>query len=167
MQSEQEPTASAEADADAELAPTAHDKPVYVVGVDGSASSRRAVEFAARRAAANDGRVWLVHVVDWSPYTFTSVQENEQRHARREEEIKAANEGLAPLVEVARNAGASVETEVRHGHPADTLVRIAHEHRATHILVGRTGQSRIRSMVFGSTPSHLIQVADVPVTVVP
>jgi nucleotide-binding universal stress UspA family protein len=33
--------------------------------------------------------------------------------------------------------------------------------------VGRTGESRMRAKFFGSVPGQLIQMADVPVTVVP
>jgi nucleotide-binding universal stress UspA family protein len=34
-------------------------------------------------------------------------------------------------------------------------------------VVGRVGQSKVRSLLFGSTPGNLIQIAMVPVTVVP
>jgi nucleotide-binding universal stress UspA family protein len=60
-----------------------------------------------------------------------------------------------------------VEGVVRHGHPAETLSDLAREHGADHLVVGRVGQSKVRSLLFGSTPGNLIQIAMVPVTVVP
>jgi nucleotide-binding universal stress UspA family protein len=153
---------------------TAHQLPrtgpeplVFLVGVDGSQPSFRAVEFAARRAAGTTGRVILAHIVEWTPYSFNTAQENERRHVQRAEELEEATKGLQPLLERVRELGAEVSGSVHHGHPAQTLVELAHKHGATHIVVGRTGQSRVRSLLFGSTPSHLIQVTDVPVTVVP
>lgn len=139
---------------------------VILVGVDKSDASRRAVEFARERAAEIGARVVLAHVIPWSPYSFTTPEENENRHVRREAEIAAANEQiLAPLSAV---TGAVVcETVTRHGHPAEGLVSLARERDATHIVVGRTGESRLRTVFFGSVPSQLIQLSDVPVTVVP
>ena len=61
-----------------------------LVGVDGSESSRRAVDFAATRAKAGDARLIVAHVIEWSPYTFNTPEENEIRHRRREEEIARA-----------------------------------------------------------------------------
>jgi nucleotide-binding universal stress UspA family protein len=34
-------------------------------------------------------------------------------------------------------------------------------------VLGRTGDSRVRRALFGSLPAHMVQVAPVPVTVVP
>ena len=59
------------------------------------------------------------------------------------------------------------EGVVRHGHPAETLSDLAREHGADHLVVGRVGQSKVRSLLFGSTPSSLIQLSPVPVLVVP
>ena len=35
------------------------------------------------------------------------------------------------------------------------------------VVVGRRGHSRVHALLFGSTPGNLIQIATVPVTVVP
>lgn len=153
--------------ADPQLAPTSHHEPVFVVGVDGSPASKRAVDFATKRAAATGGKLVLVHVVDWRPYSFPTVEENENRPIRRKEELEAAQKGLEPAVEQARSAGAQVSTDIQFGHPAESLLDVAHQHEATHVVVGRTGQTRLHTLLFGSTPSHLVQIADVPVTVVP
>jgi nucleotide-binding universal stress UspA family protein len=140
----------------------------FIVGVDRSDASRRAVELAREWAAeSRNCRLLIVHVIPWSPYSFTSHEDNEERPVRREEELTAAREQvLEPLVKFAGDA-AQVETVAAHGHPAEKLNEIAGQHDGAHILVGRTGESRLRALFFGSLPAQLIQIAEVPVTVVP
>jgi nucleotide-binding universal stress UspA family protein len=141
--------------------------PAVVVGVDRSDSSRRAVELARDRAVETGAELVLAHVVPWSPYSFTTPDENEERPVRREQELAAARDQvLAPLVQL---VGDSVPVKVVavHGHPAGTLNDIAREHHGAQLIVGRTGESRLRALFFGSLPAQLIQMAEVPVTVVP
>jgi nucleotide-binding universal stress UspA family protein len=140
---------------------------VVLVGVDGSDSARRAVAFARDRAQLTGAELVLAHVIPWSPYSFTTPEENEVRHIRREAELAAAREQiLEPAAAVVGDA-VPCTTVVRHGHRAELLCGLAREYDAVHILVGRTGEGRLRAALFGSVPSQLIQMADVPVTVVP
>lgn len=140
-----------------------------VVGLDGSEASARAAESAAAEARREGARLLLVCVIPWSPYSFAPAEENERRHIEKEREIAGARERvLDPLLARLREGGGvEVEGAIRHGHPAETLVSLAREHGAGRIVVGRTGQSRVRTLLFGSTPSNLIQLSPLPVTVVP
>jgi nucleotide-binding universal stress UspA family protein len=108
-------------------------------------------------------------VIPWSQYQFATAEENERRSVDRENEIAQARERvLDPVLARMGERGCNdVEEVVRHGHPAETLVALAREHDASRIVVGRTGQSRVRTLLFGSTPSHLIQISPLPVLVVP
>lgn len=137
-----------------------------LVGVDGSEPCRRAADFAAKRAAG--ARVVLAYVIEWSPYSFNTPEENEVRHKRREEEIeRARTQVLDPLVTKLRASGLEVEGVVRHGHAAEVLSGLAGELGATQIFIGRRGVSTIQALLFGSVAGSLVQVAPVPVTVVP
>lgn len=138
-----------------------------LVGVDGSEPSRRAADFAAARARAGKARLVVAYVIEWSPYTFNTPEENEVRHKRREEEIARAEAHLAPLLTELRAAGIEVESVVRHGHAAQALSGLAVEYGAAQIFVGRRGVSTIAAMLFGSVAGSLVQIAPVPVTVVP
>lgn len=141
---------------------------VVLVGVDGSDASTRAVEFAAMRAEQLQLSVCVVHVIPWSPYSFTTHGENERRHQLKEQEVAAATEQLVePMVSTVQERKVPVEGIVRHGDPVDLLIDLAKEKDAIQVVVGRTGDSRMRQAVFGSIPSHLVQAAPVPVTVVP
>jgi nucleotide-binding universal stress UspA family protein len=140
---------------------------VVLVGVDGSEACDRALDFARERVKLYDGSVVLVHVIPWSPYSFNTPEENAERHARRKVELVAAEEQLLAPARERIGEGIPITAIARHGDRAELLLDLAREHGADHIIVGRTGESRLRNAIFGSVPSHLIQMADVPVTVVP
>ena len=55
----------------------------FIVGYDGSAASERALDFAIGRVKLQGGAVVLVHVLEWSPYSFLTPSELEERHKRR------------------------------------------------------------------------------------
>ena len=140
---------------------------VVVVGVDGSESGGRAARFAAAHLPGEGGRLLLVHVVPWSPYAISTAEDNEERPVRRREEVAQGEALLAPLLEELRAGGVAAEGVVQHGHPAEVIVSLASDHGASHVVVGRVGQSRVRTLLFGSTPGHLVQISPTPVTVVP
>ncbi len=109
-----------------------------------------------------------MHVIPWSPFSFNTPTENEHRHTQKAAEIAAATEQIIdPLAQIVREAGVPVEVLVTHGDPVDTIIKLVADRRSDHIVLGRTGDSRVRQVIFGSTPGHLVQAAPVPVTVVP
>ena len=62
-----------------------------------------------------------------------------------------------------REAGFTVETEVRHGQPETAIARAVEEHAADLLVIGAYGHSRIRSLIIGSTTSALLASCKVPV----
>jgi nucleotide-binding universal stress UspA family protein len=141
---------------------------VYLVGVDCSDCCNRALEYASEKAAAHGIKLVIAHVIEWSPYSFNTNEENAERHRRREAELERAHKEIVdPEVEKLRQKGINAEGVIRHGHIARTLKSLAGEHDASTIIVGRHGESGVLTQFFGSVPGALIQIADRPVTVVP
>lgn len=139
-----------------------------VVGFDGSESARRALTFAADRASAIGATLVIAHVLEWSPYSFLTPSELEERHKRRSEELARAESALiAPVVTSLEGSGITIQTELKYGHIAETLCAIAAAHKAAQIVIGRTGHSNMASRLFGSVAGTLAQVAPAPVTIVP
>lgn len=139
-----------------------------VVGYDGSGSAKRALAFAAERAKIIGATLVVAHVLEWSPYSFLTPTEVEERHKRRKEELQRAEEAvIIPAVAALDTSGVAVETELKYGHIAETLCRIATDHNASQIVIGRQGQTSLGSRLFGSTAGTLAQVAPAPVTIVP
>jgi len=139
-----------------------------LVGIDCSNCSNRALDYAGEWALAAGAELTIVHVIEWSPYSFNTPMENEKRHQRREEELARAHaEIIDPLVQQMKDKGVNVEGVIRHGHAAQTIAALAEEIGATNIIIGRKGTSRLKAQIFGSVPSMLVQIAEKPVTVVP
>jgi nucleotide-binding universal stress UspA family protein len=141
---------------------------VLMVGIDCSECGERAIEYAIDLAKRSDAKLLVAHVIEWSRFSFSTVEENFQRHKRREEELKRAySEVIDPVVNRLKAEGLSAEGLVRHGNVADTLHELAVENGVTNIILGRQGTSKLKAHVFGSVGSHLVQAAECPVTVVP
>lgn len=141
----------------------------YVVGVDGSDASNRALAFAKRQALlVGDGcTLMLVCVVEWSPYKFQTHEENSLRAKQKKDEVKLANERvIEPLVAALKAEGINAEGRVVHGKAATALNNIAVETNAEQIFVARSADHGLSARVFGSVTAHLVQSATVPVTVV-
>jgi nucleotide-binding universal stress UspA family protein len=139
-----------------------------LIGIDGSKASENAVSFAVSQAKSGNSRLVVCYVVEWSPYTFNTPEENEQRHMRRKEEIKNAKERvLNPILKSIESEGVKALGVVRHGQVADVLLQLSKEQDAGQIVVGRIGHSGIKSLLFGSVATKLMQLAHIPVTIVP
>lgn len=140
----------------------------YVVACDGSPASGRALKFAIDQAKSGGASLLLVHVLEWSPYSFLTPEELEERHKRRNEELKRADTALLrPLVESATAAGVDAESVIRYGHVTETLAEIAEKEGASQMFIGRTGHSSLTKLVFGSVAAAMAQIAPVPCTIVP
>lgn len=139
-----------------------------LVGIDGSDCGDRALAVAVVQARAADAELVICYVIGWSPYTFSTPQENAERHRRREEELEAARSRLLePRVAGLTATGLAVESVARHGHPVRTLVTLAEEREADVIVVGRSGDTPLKTRIFGGTAAGLVQSSPVPVLVVP
>ena len=139
-----------------------------LVALDGSGGGRRALGAACEHARLSQSSLLLTYVIDWTPYSFHTPEELAERHQRRESEIERANDSvLSPEIAALADSGIPVESVVRHGRVAETIIDIANEHDVSQIYIGRRGESRVHSMIFGSVTSALVQTSPVSVTVVP
>jgi hypothetical protein len=126
--------------------------PILVAGYDGSEGAAAAVRWAATRVGP-DGR--LVVVCATHPGTpHPTAPAREQR----------ARAGLQALwMEEDVLVDADVQLLVDDAPPAEALCRAAHDAGAGGIVVGRHHAGPFNA----DTVRHLLQVADLPVTVVP
>ena len=142
-----------------------------LVALDGSDGGKRALAAAVAQAKLTQADLVLTYVIDWTPYSFHTPQELEERHKRRESEIQRAKDtilarrgqsrGYRRGVE-GRNCGAPRQ-DCRNDSPD-----LAKEYDGVgQIYIGRRGESLVHSMIFGSVTAALIQTSEVPVTVVP
>jgi len=139
-----------------------------MIGLDGMATGDRALAHGARLATMiGDAELLLVYVIEWSPYSFQTAEENEQRKKRREEEISVATERVVdPALKRLKDEGIQARGMVRHGNVSDTLNSLAIKESAEQIVVGRGSDGGFTKRLFGSSTANLVMNASVPVTVV-
>jgi nucleotide-binding universal stress UspA family protein len=141
---------------------TDNEGPVIVVGYDGSATSRSAVDHAARQAGPR-GKVYLVHSYglppEWMGYPYYQHVLDDHR-ARGEVMLEALPATDDPLL------ATNFETELIGGPPADAITHVAETRHADEIVIGSRGLSRMYSAL-GSVSHDVLHRATVPVVVMP
>jgi nucleotide-binding universal stress UspA family protein len=141
----------------AELPPSGR----VVVGVDGSAGSRVALQWAAGMAAALAKQVRAVCVTPLQLWHEQPVFIGPDGEAAGDLES-----GLRALVdEVAATTGAAIEAAVVVGDPAETLMGLSAEWDL--LVLGSRGHSSLGQMVFGSVGRACATRANRPVAIIP
>jgi nucleotide-binding universal stress UspA family protein len=136
-----------------------------VVGTDGSDSSMRAVEKAARIAGPE------------AKLIIASAFLPQNEDARAVDALKGESykvTGTGPIYEIlhdakerAHNAGAkNVDERAIEGAPVDALVHLAESEKADLLVVGNVGLSTIAGRLLGSVPANVSRKAKVDVLIV-
>lgn len=145
----------------------------FLVAVDGSTVSHRAVDYALKIAAA-DADVTIVHSVDPHVYAETSAEPLSDRSEadrlfvieRIEDAEDRGTEILEGAAARADEHGMDVATALLYGDPVETISDFAEENEFDGIVVGHHGASERSEAAFGSVAKGLVTRARVPVTVV-
>lgn len=141
---------------------------LFIVGVDGSDGSRRALYVAARNASQLGARLLVTHVIEESPGADLAPTAPELAFGQQAQEVDEAHAHmLEPLVAEVRDLGVPVELKTLHGDPATTLAELAAVREAAQIFIGRGDHSRLHDLLFGNTLLSLARKTTVPVTLVP
>ncbi|MER7572584.1 universal stress protein [Streptomyces sp. NPDC126514] len=139
---------------------SAVDRPL-VVGVDGSESSLRAVDWAADEAVLRGLPLRLVHACRWERYESASLARD----------LGGPDEQLTPqdLVAaagrraLAQHPALEVSSAVEFEEPEYALVHAGHQ--ATALVVGTRGRGGVTEMLLGSVSLTVAAHADCPVIV--
>ncbi|MCL6417575.1 universal stress protein [Aestuariirhabdus sp. Z084] len=139
-----------------------------IVGLDGSEPGERALAHAKKLSTLiGDCAIEVVYIIEWSPYSFQTPEENAKRHKRREQEIKTATERvISPALSALKSEGYTATGRVLHGDAAELLDSEAVKEKAEQIIVARSTDTRLAAKLFGSVTAKLVMNASVPVTVV-
>jgi nucleotide-binding universal stress UspA family protein len=132
-----------------------------LVGYDGSAASRRALDFAVAMARAIGGRVRVVSVLQLSEggvdaCTLLMADSGTRR-------VQELHEELAKIVPDAQTL---LDVELIHGSPGDVLLSQIDQHGVDHIVIGHTERGALVRWLMGSVSGNVLARAHVPVTVV-
>lgn len=135
-----------------------------VVGIDGSASSARAIGFAIEEAALRDTHVVAVHAYRHPVSTGPGdmVPPVHDKEALRADEDRVLSESLAGWRE--RYPQVEINRQLMPGRPAPALVELSRY--AQLVVVGGYGRGALRGLLLGSVSQHVLHHADSPVAVV-
>jgi nucleotide-binding universal stress UspA family protein len=138
-----------------------------IVGVDGSSSSARAVEWCAAHAATMGAEVVAVHSIEipvyaGSPlgYVPRPVPAEPDRDELRD---VIEREWCAPLSKV----GVLFRVELMDGTPTHAIMAAAEHESADLVVTGRRGRGGFAELVLGSTSHQLSHHLDRPLVIVP
>ena len=132
-----------------------------VVGADGSDTAMRAVEHAARVAAA-DGAT--LHVVTSIPNRMVTAGEMSTPLV-----LDTSSDCAAVLAEAAaavQRDGLTVQTHAMTLDPAQAIVRIAEQLDADLVVVGNRGMKGAKRFILGSVPNWVAHNAPCAVLIV-
>jgi len=133
-----------------------------IVGIDGSASSRAAIDWTLKRASKGDTLV-LIHA-----WRLPAVSGLEMPVASLADFEAAAHRLVKETVEeldIDAETGPTVETIVAAGHAGPALIEAAQG--ADLIVVGSRGYGGLRGILLGSVSTYVIHHAQCPVAVIP
>ncbi len=135
-------------------------QPTIVVGVDGSASSREALLWAARQAQLTGAGLRVVSswYLPTAAYMAPLPEGLDLEGATRRQLDDTLRETLGETPEV------SVATVVVEGHPAPVLLEQARD--AELLVVGSRGHGEFAGMLLGSVSEHAVTHATCPVVVI-
>jgi nucleotide-binding universal stress UspA family protein len=143
-----------------------------LVGIDGSASSRKAVNFAADLANKYNAELILLTVVSRrSPETDPAVEE----YARIERIAEPATELALAMAESVLDGGRTaaqakgatrISAGPSFGDPAQEIIAVARTRRADVIVVGSRGHGRLAGLLLGSVAQKVLSLAHCPVIIV-
>jgi nucleotide-binding universal stress UspA family protein len=135
-----------------------------VVGVDGSASSRKALTWAAAEAAGHGADLIVVNVWEHTllpPAGSVSVSE----HYVPDPSQRTAEDLLRVIKEeLGEEPPILVQPQVKQGRPAKVLIEESAD--ADLLVVGKRGHGGFAGLVLGSVSQHVAAYAKCPVTVV-
>jgi nucleotide-binding universal stress UspA family protein len=139
--------------------------PGIVVGVDGSAHSRKALERAANEAVAHGAPLTVLTVHQAVRDVYGSASHYGDDAALTEKAKEAAQAETDQVLAALGSQPTSVTVTAAHGLPADELVKASEG--ADMIVLGRRGMGGFARLVMGSVTNQVTQHAHCAVLIVP
>jgi len=127
---------------------------------DGSAGAERAFEHALALAEDQQATLHILHVVD----VVAPAASLHDMIAERM--IETGTELVDSIAESASDRGVDVETAVREGDAAETIVDYAANAGIDLIVMPTHGRPELSKSILGSVTDKVIRTGDVPVTVI-
>lgn len=133
-----------------------------LVPVDGSPGSLRALALACQRVnARGGGTVIALNAQPPMPPSRFAPAADIHSHQQR-----MASEVLRKVERIAKREKVAVTSRMIVGLAAEAILREAQRTRAEEIVMGTRGLGKLGGLLLGSVAMKVVQLADVPVTLV-
>lgn len=143
-------------------------KQLYLVGIDGSECSNKAVKEAINIAEKTSAKVHLVYVMHWPPVTpITAGGVEPFVFNREDEEQRVEKQVIEPLMHLYAESKVELSRQILFGDPVDTLHEEVVNQQVDMVFVGRKGRSTIVDLILGSVANKLAHLIEVPIVLVP
>ena|SRR5437867_12897000 len=133
-----------------------------LVAIDGSDGSDHAFAKALELAAPLRARLFALAVEGPLPAYAATIGEVDEVKREKDTFFRRL---LDRVEEQADEAGVPIEVELRPGHAAELIVRVARERQADLIVLGHKGHF-LRDHLLGSTADRVAEHAECPVMIV-
>ena len=138
-----------------------------LLSTDGTVASEQAEAHALNLAAAHDAVLHALYVVDEDVVNAYSGDEYVDEAEGPEHGLEElGEETLSDLQQRAADADVDVETAMRHGHPAETIVAYADDHDADLLVLGTKRRPEEYRALLGSVTDRVLRLTTRPATVV-
>ncbi len=127
--------------------------------VDFDDNSTEALRLARRLALRDEGKLYVLHVVPpTDPLVVSAPLVAQQRESDARTGLKRTSENELKGVEH--------ETLLRHGHPAEEVVKAAQELKADLVVMATHGRRGLSHLVIGSVAEKVVRESTAPVLTV-
>ncbi len=130
-----------------------------LLAYDGSEGAKKGLEAGISLAKLHQAELWALTVQEKLPPAAIEAMAEEKFYEHFEQILEEARNR-------AEEAGIELQTEIRIGHPAKTIVEVAQEGGFDLILVGHTGLSEVWARFLGSTTEKVSRHAPCSVLIV-
>ena len=137
-----------------------------LVGVDGSESSKKALQKAIDLAKALNATLHIVSVVkpiELAAIDYIPPEDIEEYEHEQIEKIKPC---LNEAKKLAEENGLKPNVKILEGDPAEELMDYADDNNCDLIVVGYRGKGGFKRLLLGSTANNLVKYANQSVLVV-
>lgn len=136
-----------------------------LIATDGSETSKEAADFGVEMIGCSGAKVYVVYVIDTTPYRSIPLDEIWSKEVLEEFE-REGQEATSYVEKIAKASGMEVESRVLKGNPAEKIVSFAEDNNVDMIIVGSLGKTGYERVVLGSVSEKVVRHSKVPVLVV-
>ena len=139
-----------------------------LVPIDGSESSLKALNHAVTLAKIHKSTITVLSVIDELKLPF-GAEFNLWARESHNELIRTTLESInQELVKIRKyEPEIPLDPEIKEGNPAKVIAQMATEEEYDLIIMGKKGLGIVEELVMGSVARKVVDLSEVPVTIIP